>query len=73
MNNEHSFTESSNCHLDDITKCHGCGNEIDPDTCWCGLFKHDGHDGHFFVPIGCTCYKAKKHSFIAMGATGEFW
>ncbi len=35
--------------------CRGCGNEIDPDTCHCGASREQGHDGHSFIPMGCTC------------------
>jgi len=42
-------------------KCSGCGNDIDPEVCWCGeLLKGHGFDGHFFVPMGCDCYRANK-------------
>ena len=33
----------------------GCGERIDPETCWCGDDKSGVHDGHNFVPIGCRC------------------
>lgn len=36
--------------------CEGCGNEIDPDVCWCGDFIDHVWDGaHYGVPMGCTC------------------
>jgi hypothetical protein len=38
-------------------RCPKCGNEIDPDVCWCGDYiKGHGHyDGHSPVPMGCDC------------------
>jgi hypothetical protein len=37
--------------------CHGCGWEIDPETCHCGEPREGGHcDNHTFVPQGCTCF-----------------
>lgn len=42
----------------DRPKCPQCGNEIDPDYCWCGacLASHnEWWTGHGFVPMGCTC------------------
>lgn len=41
--------------------CSGCGQEIDPDTCWCGQPKgeHGYYDNHTFVPMGCDCFRAK--------------
>lgn len=37
--------------------CPHCGNEIDPETCWCGddLRKHTYYDGHGGIPMGCGC------------------
>lgn len=37
--------------------CHGCGNEVDPDSCGCGSRRedHDMGSGHGFVPLGCSC------------------
>lgn len=40
-------------------RCAGCGAAIDPDTCGCGDSRSAGHDGHFFVPMGCDCYRAE--------------
>lgn len=34
--------------------CSGCGNDVDPTTCWCGEGPHYSPD-HSFVPMGCTC------------------
>lgn len=40
--------------------CPGCSKEIDPDVCWCGdLIDNHGYDGHFAVPMGCNCHRAK--------------
>lgn len=37
--------------------CHGCGNEIDPDVCWCGILMkyHYTCSDHSPVPLGCDC------------------
>lgn len=45
-------------HWDRIwPRCEACGNEIDPDLCWCGeeVEGHGWHNNHNAVPIGCTC------------------
>lgn len=38
--------------------CEGCGEEIDPATCYCGE-EIDGsaHDNHYPVPMGCACHR----------------
>lgn len=38
-------------------RCEGCGNEIDPDTCWCGdSINHNAWNaGHSPVTMGCDC------------------
>lgn len=43
-------------------RCSGCGNEVDPDTCHCGipLKDHSVYLGHSFVPIGCACGRHKE-------------
>lgn len=44
--------------LEKIIKCPNCGNEIDPDVCYCGTLKESHNDmqlGHVFVPVGCDC------------------
>lgn len=40
-----------------IPRCSECGNEIDPETCWCGddVAAHHMESGHSPVPMGCTC------------------
>lgn len=40
-----------------VLVCPGCGNEIDPDVCWCGSEQayHCSDLGHSFVPMGCDC------------------
>jgi len=47
-------------------RCRSCGNDIDPDTCHCGMPRknHNDYDlGHSFVPAGCTCgYTACGHT-----------
>jgi len=39
----------------DVCSC--CGNEIDPEVCWCGEYMKDQHysSGHNQVPMGCDC------------------
>lgn len=38
--------------------CSGCGQEIDPDICYCGEPINGGnHDNHSPVPIGCNCHR----------------
>jgi hypothetical protein len=48
-----------------LKKCPECKQEIDPDTCWCGdLYEsHTVFDGHYFVPMGCDCFRVKNLSF----------
>jgi len=38
-------------------RCTRCGNEIDPDCCWCGgkIDAHTMSDGHAPIPWGCDC------------------
>ena len=39
--------------------CEQCGQEIDPDTCVCGLSKDEhGLEEHPFIPMGCNCYRS---------------
>lgn len=44
-----------------IPHCEGCGNEIDPEYCWCGdaIKGHSWSTGHGPVPMGCVCGRAK--------------
>ena len=38
--------------------CEGCGEEIDPEVCGCGVEanRHSAwNEGHVFVPMGCEC------------------
>jgi hypothetical protein len=35
--------------------CHGCLNEVDPETCQCGSGIGQC-DNHSFVPMGCDCH-----------------
>jgi hypothetical protein len=46
-----------------VHECLGCGNEIDPDVCHCGITKenHTAWEGHTFVPAGCDCGRAKSN------------
>lgn len=45
----------------ELPVCPGCGNEIDPDVCHCGITRenHNAWEGHTFVPAGCDCGMAK--------------
>lgn len=45
--------------------CPFCKNEIDPDVCWCGDYRHN-HSEHSFVPMGCVCgyYTEKEQEYI---------
>jgi hypothetical protein len=38
--------------------CPNCGEEIDPETCWCGCekYNHGYSENHFFVPLDCKCF-----------------
>ena len=43
-----------------VQMCPECGNEIDPDVCWCGVEKKDhDYEEHNFVPMGCDCGRMK--------------
>lgn len=42
--------------IEHVEKCAGCGEMIDPDTCWCGQSINHGVDNHPIVPMGCKCY-----------------
>lgn len=45
--------------------CEDCGEEIDPETCWCGL-SMDGHtpsDNHPPLEMGCNCRRDKPTEF----------
>jgi predicted nucleic acid-binding Zn-ribbon protein len=39
--------------------CQGCKQEIDPECCGCGDGPLASHDGHFFIPMGCDCFRVK--------------
>lgn len=46
----------------DRVLCGRCHEEIDPDTCGCGM-PIEGHalyDNHSPIPMGCDCYRAKE-------------
>lgn len=45
-------------------RCEGCGNEIDPDWCWCGdSIKGHGHtNNHGPIPMGCDCGRAAQET-----------
>lgn len=38
-------------------RCPDCGEEIDPDVCWCGSAMSDSHDNHAPLPMGCECVR----------------
>jgi len=42
--------------------CPLCKNQIDPDICWCGIRPEDHRfiEDHFFIPMGCDCYRIKE-------------
>jgi len=50
--------------------CRGCGEEIDPGVCWCGM-QPDAHnpwyDGHSPVPMGCQCGRDRPEAALAEG------
>lgn len=48
--------------------CPVCGQEIDPDCCWCGDYmdNHDIGSGHSPVPIGCVCGFHKENELSAI-------
>lgn len=52
------------CHVKFLHRrevCSGCGQEIDPDTCGCGLpITHSGWEGHSPIPMGCDCFREKS-------------
>jgi len=52
--------------------CPGCGNEIVPDVCHCGITKsHHTQRDHPFVPMGCDCKPpALRTVFAALAADG---
>lgn len=53
-----------------IIACDGCGREIDPDTCHCGMaIGGGGHDGHMPVPMGCDCFRGPSQE-NPVGFTG---
>jgi hypothetical protein len=46
-------------------KCDGCGEMIDPDTCWCGQPKNRHMlENHDYVPMGCDCYRDKGQNRV---------
>lgn len=54
----------------DADLCEGCGAEIMPEVCCCGLEQpHDWWaDNHPFVPMGCNCMRrATARAVEAMG------
>lgn len=40
-----------------IDTCRHCGEEIDPEVCWCGdlMANHHSWCEHIPVPMGCRC------------------
>lgn len=49
------------------TTCEGCGQEIDPNVCYCGdeIKEGRGHDSHYSVPMGCVCWRDPPIDLIA--------
>lgn len=41
-----------------LNRCPGCAGHIDPDVCGCGEGRDVVHDGHSFVPMGCSCSRS---------------
>ncbi len=39
--------------------CPRCGNEIDPEVCWCGDPMKGHTPEHMAVPMGCDCGRIK--------------
>lgn len=50
--------------------CPGCGNEIDPETCWCGEGDHGYGDGGPFIPMGCECHRRRPRGARRPGQGG---
>lgn len=46
-------------NLHDPFTCEGCGQPIDPETCWCGIpiIEHVGIEGCSGTPMGCECVR----------------
>lgn len=45
--------------------CPACGQEIDPEMCWCGDYIKDHNPmwcGHTAVPLGCICGYPREES-----------
>lgn len=40
--------------------CQGCGQLIDPETCWCGEEITHWPEGHLPRPMGCDCGRIKN-------------
>lgn len=67
LNNE-PITNLPTEHPEGLTeKCPSCGKFINPEICWCGEGVHDGHEGHGFVPYGCTCNFSKSSKYNDKG------
>ena len=50
--------------------CPGCGQTIDPDTCWCGEPFSGGHnDSHSPVPMGCECGRVTGKTLVEVLAS----
>jgi predicted nucleotidyltransferase len=45
--------------VDQRPLCDGCGNEIDPEWCWCG----GPRTPHGFVPMGCDCMRNASREY----------
>ncbi len=53
-------------------KCAGCGNEIDPETCWCGEPEGAHFAEHGFVPMGCDCGRMRLCSVCGQSEGAHF-
>lgn len=53
-------------------RCVGCGEEIDPTTCHCGIeTDYPGHDNHYPVPMGCNCHRRELDEIAAGFGGGQ--
>lgn len=50
-------------------RCGGCMRIIDPETCGCGDPPQSSHDGHFFIPAGCDCFRHQPPPCPLCGGT----
>lgn len=65
----HMWIDAADVTTDLVARpcCAGCGNEIDPDCCWCGdaMADHRGMShNHGPVPMGCGCYRTPREMVL---------